>query len=121
MKHSDKKDSLGLIVCLFKKMKGTQYERFYLENDKIRRFYQSIFISLLKQNITYNDCVRKFDEYIEIVARYRSISNATADDFLPRHLWPGERIDPRELMDELNRLRPRTLQASQEIKHSVTR
>ncbi len=121
MKHSDKKDSLGLIVCLFKKMKGTQYERFYLENDKIRRFYQSIFISLLKQNITYNDCVRKFDEYLEIVARYRSISNATADDFLPRHLWPGERIDPRELMDELNRLRPRTLQASQEIKHSVTR
>ena len=112
MKHSDKKDSLGLIICLFEKMGETEYERFYLEDYKTRRFYQGIFESLLKQDVSYNDCVRKFDEYIELVANYRSISNATADDFLPRDLWPRERIDPRKLMDELNRLRPRTSHAS---------
>ena len=114
MKHSDKKDSLGLIICLFEKMGETEYERFYLEDYKTRRFYQGIFESLLKQDVSYNDCVRKFDEYIELVANYRSISNATADDFLPRDLWPRERIDPRKLMDELNRLRPRTSHASDE-------
>ena len=119
MKHSDKKDSLGLIICLFEKMKGTEYERFYLEDDKIRRFNQRIFVSLLKQNVSYNDCVCKFDEYIKLVAKYRSISNATADDFLPRDLWPRERIDPRKLMDELNRLRPRTCYASDKAMHSV--
>jgi len=100
-------------------MKDTEYERFYLEDDKIRRCYQSIFVSLLKQDVSYNDCVRKFDEYIELVAKYRSISNATADDFLPRDLWPGERIDPRKLMDELNRLTPRTFYASDKAMHSV--
>ena len=119
MKHSDKKDSLGLIICLFEKMKGTEYERFYLEDDKIRRFYQRIFVSLLKQNVSYNNCVCKFNEYIELVAKYRSISNATADDFLPRKLWSRERIDPRKLMDELNRLRPRTCHASDKAMHSV--
>ena len=119
MKHSDKKDSLGLIICLFEKMKETEYKRFYLEDDKIRRFYQGIFVSLLKKGVSYDDCVRKFDEYIELVANYRSISNATADDFLPRHLWPRERIDPRKLMDELNRLRPRTSPASNEAMRSV--
>ena len=119
MKHSDKKDSLGLIICLFEKMKGTEYERFYLEDDKIRRFYKSIFVSLLKPNVSYNDCVCKFDEYIELVAKYRSVSNATADDFLPRDLWPIERIDPRKLMDELNRLRPRICYASDKAMHSV--
>ena len=108
MKHSDKKDSLGLIICLFEKIKDTDYERFYLEDDNIRRFYQSIFVSLLNQDVSYNDCVRKFDEYIELVAKYRSISNASADDFLPRDLWPIKRIDPRKLMDDLTRLRPRT-------------
>ena len=108
MKHSDKKDSLGLIICLFEKIKDTGYERFYLEDDNIRRFYQSIFVSLLNQDVSYNDCVRKFDEYIELVAKYRSISNASADDFLPRDLWPRKRIDPRKLMDDLTRLRPRT-------------
>jgi len=119
MKHSDKKDSLGLIICLFEKMKETEYERFYLEDGKTRRFYQGIFVSLLKQDVSYNDCVRKFDEYIELVANYRSISNATADDFLPRDLWPRERIDPRKLMDELNRLRPRISHVSDEAMHSV--
>ena len=119
MKHSDKKDSLGLIICLFEKMRETEYERFYLEDGKTRRFYQGIFASLLEQSVSYNDCVRKFDEYIELVANYRSISNATADDFLPRDLWPSERIDPRKLMDELNRLRPRTSNASDEAMHSV--
>ena len=117
MKHSDKKDSLGLIICLFEKVKDTEYERFYLEDDKIRRFYQSIFVSLLKQDVSYNDCVRKFDEYIEIVAKYRSISNATADDFLPRELWPSKRTDPRKLMDELTRLTPRRSHASQKAIH----
>lgn len=117
MKHSDKKDSLGLIICLFEKMGETDYERFYLEDDKTRRFYQGIFASLLKQDVSYNDCVRKFNEYIELVANYRSISNATADDFLPRNLWPRERIDPRKLMDELNRLRPRTSHASDKAMH----
>ena len=119
MKHSDKKDSLGLIICLFEKMRETEYERFYLEDGKTRRFYQGIFASLLEQDVSYNDCVSKFDEYIELVANYRSISNATADDFLPRDLWPSERIDPRKLMDELNRLRPRTSHASDEAMHSV--
>jgi len=119
MKHSDKKDSLGLIICLFEKVKDTEYERFYLEDDKIRRFYQSIFVSLLKQDVSYNDCVRKFDEYIEIVAKYRSISNATADDFLPRELWPSKRTDPRKLMDELTRLTPRRSHASQKAIHFV--
>ena len=119
MKHSDKKDSLGLIICLFKRMKDTEYERFYLEDDKIRRFYKSIFVSLLKQNVSYNDCVCKFDEYIELVAKYRSISNAIADDFLPRDLWPRERIDPRKLMDELNRLRPRICYPSDKAMHCV--
>ena len=119
MKHSDKKDSLGLIICLFEKMKETEYERFYLEDGKTRRFYQGIFVSLLKQDVSYNDCVRKFDEYIKLVANYRSISNATADDFLPRSLWPKERIDPRKLMDELNRLRPRISHVSDEAMHSV--
>ena len=119
MKHSDKKDSLGLIICLFEKMGETEYERFYLENDKTRRFYQGIFASLLKQDVSYNDCVRKFDEYIELVANYRSISNATADDFLPRDLWPRERIDPRRLMDELNRLIPRTSHAPDESMRST--
>ena len=117
MKHSDKKDSLGLIICLFEKMKETEYERFYLEDGKTRRFYQGIFVSLLKQDVSYNDCVRKFDEYIELVANYRSISNATADDFLPRDLWPRERIDPLKLMDELNRLRPRMSRASDKAMH----
>lgn len=112
MKHSDKKDSLGLIICLFEKMKETEYERFYLEDAKIRRLYRGIFVSLLKQGVSYNDCILKFDEYIELVTNYRSILNATADDFLPRKLWPRERIDPRKLMDELNRLRPRTPPAS---------
>ena len=112
MKHSDKKDSLGLIICLFEKMGETEYERFFLEDDKTRRFYQGIFVSLLKQGVSYNDCILKFDEYIEVVTNYRSILNATADDFLPRKLWPRERIDPRKLMDELNRLRPRTPPAS---------
>ena len=119
MKHSDKKDSLGLIICLFEKMRETEYERFYLEDGKTRRFYRGIFASLLKQDVSYNDCVRKFNEYIELVANYRSISNATADDFLPRNLWPRERIDPRKLMDELNRLRPRTSHASDKAMHSV--
>ena len=119
MKHSDKKDSLGLIICLFEKMRETEYERFYLEDGKTRRFYRGIFASLLKQDVSYNDCVRKFDEYLELVANYRSISNATADDFLPRDLWPSERIDPRKLMDELNRLRPRTSHACDEAMHSV--
>ena len=119
MKHSDKKDSLGLIICLFEKMRETEYERFYLEDGKTRRFYQGIFASLLEQDASYNDCVSKFDEYIELVANYRSISNATANDFLPRDLWPSERIDPRKLMDELNRLRPRTSHASDEAMHSV--
>ena len=119
MKHSDKKDSLGLIICLFEKMGETEYERFFLEDDKTRRFYQGIFASLLKQDVSYNDCVRKFNEYIELVANYRSISNATADDFLPRNLWSRERIDPRKLMDELNRLRPRTSHASDKAMHSV--
>ena len=105
MKHSDKKDSLGLIICLFRKMKGSDYERFYLDNDKLREFYQSVFISHLKQGISYDDCVRNFNEYLELVANYRSISNATADDFLPRHLWHKDRLDPRKLTDELNRLR----------------
>ena len=112
MKHSDKKDSLGLIICLFEKMKETEYERFYLKDAKIRRLYRGIFVSLLKQGVSYNDCILKFDEYIELVTNYRSILNATADDFLPRKLWPRERIDPRKLMDELNRLRPRTPPAS---------
>ena len=112
MKHSDKKDSLGLIICLFEKMKETEYERFYLEDAKIRRLYRGIFVSLLKQGVSYNDCILKFDEYIELVTNYRSILNATADDFLPRKLWPRKRIDPRKLMDELNRLRPRTPPAS---------
>ena len=112
MKHSDKKDSLGLIICLFEKMKETEYERFYLEDAKIRRLYRGIFVSLLKQGVSYNDCILKFDEYIELVTNYQSILNATADDFLPRKLWPRERIDPRKLMDELNRLRPRTPPAS---------
>ena len=112
MKHSDKKDSLGLIMCLFEKMKETEYERFYLEDAKLRRLYRGIFVSLLKQGVSYNDCILKFDEYIELVTNYRSILNATADDFLPRKLWPRERIDPRKLMDELNRLRPRTPPAS---------
>ena len=112
MKHSDKKDSLGLIICLFEKMKETEYERFYLEDAKIRRLYRGVFVSLLKQGVSYNDCILKFDEYIELVTNYRSILNATADDFLPRKLWPRERIDPRKLMDELNRLRPRTPPAS---------
>ena len=119
MKHSDKKDSLGLIICLFEKMRETEYERFYLEDGKTRRFYQGIFASLLEQDVSYNDCVSKFYDYIELVANYRSISNATADDFLPRDLWPSERIDPRKLMDELNRLRPRTSHASDEAMHSV--
>ena len=119
MKHSDKKDSLGLIICLFEKMRETEYERFYLEDGKTRRFYQGIFASLLEQDLSYNDCVSKFYDYIELVANYRSISNATADDFLPRDLWPSERIDPRKLMDELNRLRPRTSHASDEAMHSV--
>ena len=119
MKHSDKKDSLGLIICLFEKMRETEYERFYLEDGKTRRFYQGIFASLLEQDVSYNDCVSKFYDYIELVANYRSISNATADDFLPRDLWPSERIDPRKLMDELNRLRPRTFHASDEAMHSV--
>ena len=107
MKHSDKKDSLVLIICLFEKIRDTEYERFYLGDDKIRRFYQSIFVSLLKHDVSYNDCVRKFNEYIELVAKYRSISNATADDFLPRNLWSSKKIDPRKLMDELTRLTPR--------------
>ena len=119
MKHSDKKDSLGLIICLFEKMRETEYERFYLEDGKTRRFYQGIFASLLEQDVSYNDCVSKFYDYIELVANYRSISNATADDFLPSDLWPSERIDPRKLMDELNRLRPRTSHASDEAMHSV--
>ena len=119
MKHSDKKDSLGLIICLFEKVKDTEYERFYLEDDKIRRFYQSIFVSLLKQDVSYNDCVRKFEEYIEVVAKYRSISNATADDFLSRDLWPSKRTDPRKLMDELTRLTPRRSHAFQKAIHSV--
>ena len=119
MKHSDKKDSLGLIICLFEKMRETEYERFYLEDGKTRRFYQGIFASLLEQDVSYNDCVSKFYDYIELVANYRSISNATADDFLPSDLWPSERIDPRKLMDELNRLRPRTSHASAEAMHSV--
>ena len=119
MKHSDKKDSLGLIICLFERVKYTEYERFYLEDDKIRGFYQSIFVSLLKQDVTYNDCVRKFDEYIEFVAKYRSISNATADDFLPRDLWPSKRMDPRKLMDELIRLTPSRSHASQKGIHSI--
>ena len=119
MKHSDKKDSLGLIICLFEKMRETEYERFYLEDGKTRRFYQGIFASLLEQDVSYNDCVSKFYDYIELVANYRSISNATADDFLPRDLWPSERIDPRKLMDELNRLRPRTSHASDKAMHSV--
>jgi hypothetical protein len=108
MKHSDKKHSLGLIICLFRKMKGTDYERFYLDNDKLREFYQSVFISHLKQGISYDDCICNFNEYLELVANYRSISNATADDFLPRHLWRKDRLDPRKLMDELNRLRGKT-------------
>ena len=119
MKHSDKKDSLGLIICLFEKVKDTEYERFYLEDGKIRRFYQSIFESLLKHDVSYNDCVSKFDEYIEVVAKYRSISNATADDFLPRDLWPSKRTDPHKLMDELTRLTARRSHASQKAIHSV--
>ena len=119
MKHSDKKDSLGLIICLFEKMKETKYERFYLEDDKIRKFYLGIFVSLLKQDVSYNDCVRKFYKYIELVVNYRSISNATSDDFLPRNLWPRERIDPRRLMDELNRLIPRTSHAPDESMRST--
>ena len=98
-------------------MGETAYERFYLEDDKTRRFYQGIFASLLKQDVSYNDCVRKFDEYKELIANYRSVSNATADDFLPRDLWARERIDPRKLMDELNRLRPKTSHTSDEAKH----
>ena len=120
MKHIDKKDSLGLIICLFEKMRETEYERFYLEDSKTRRFYQGIFASLLEQDVSYNDCVRKLNEYVELVAKYLTISNATADDFLPRDLWPSERIDPRKLMDELHRLRPRTSHASDEAMHSVT-
>ena len=87
MKHSDKKDSLGLIICLFEKMKETEYERFYLEDAKIRRLYRGIFVSLLKRGVSYNDCILKFDEYIGLVTNYRSILNATADDFLQRKLW----------------------------------
>lgn len=119
MKHSDKKDSLGLIICLFEKVKDTEYERFYIVDGKIRRFYQSIFASCLIRDVSYNDCVRKFNEYIELVAKYRSISNATADDFLPRDLWPSKRIDPRKLMDELTRVTPRRSHASQKAIHSV--
>ena len=119
MKHSDKKDSLGLIICLFEKVKDTEYERFYIVDGKIRRFYQSIFASCLIRDVSYNDCVHKFNEYIELVAKYRSISNATADDFLPRDLWPSKRIDPRKLMDELTRVTPRRSHASQKAIHSV--
>ena len=119
MKHSDKKHSLGLIICLFRKMKGTDYERFYLDNDKLREFYQSVFISHLKQGISYDDCVCNFNEYLELVANYRSISNATADDFLPRHLWRKDRLDPRKLMDELNRLRGKTYDTPDKVLDTI--
>ena len=105
IEHTQEENDLGLFVCLFTRMNGTEYERFYLEEKNIREFNKNIFVLLLQYGTSYSDCEKNFSKYLDFIEKYRSIENADRNDFLPDGLRTKQSVDPRKAFQELYKLR----------------
>ena len=105
IEHTEEENDLGLFVCLFTKMKGTGYERFYLDEKNVREFNKNIFVLLLQYGTSYSDCEKNFSKYLDFIEKYRSIENADRNDFLSDKLRTKQSVDPRKAFQELYKLR----------------